>query len=356
MRPTSRTLPAFPFLQPRIGRNVYVPHAFCPQGRTVCVSPDHRFFFQTGQHREALATLYYAVRQRRGFALLVGRPGLGKTTVLVQLLEMLREEAETAYLPHPYFDRNTVLESILLSLGLETTNSLAQNHRLFYQYLVEGVRDKAFRSKLNSFNLVCPDGQPVRWCLNYFYGAGLKDRVCGTTAMLRICEAAAAEGLGIYLYGSTPKTLAALETELTTRFPRLRIAGSESPPFRPLKGEELDEAVERINKSGAAFLFVGLGSPKQENFVWEQRSRIMAVQLCVGAAFDFIAGTKERAPLWMQRIGLEWLYRMCSEPGRLGKRYLLGNMHFLALLMAGVLCIWRPASKDATGASGCDPV
>jgi type II secretory pathway predicted ATPase ExeA len=100
------------------------------------VSPDRRFFYQTEQHREALATLYYAVRQRRGFALIVGRPGLGKTSVLVQLLEMLRGEAETAYLPHPYFDRNTVLESILVSLGLEPTNSPAQNHRLFYQYLL----------------------------------------------------------------------------------------------------------------------------------------------------------------------------------------------------------------------------
>ena len=100
------------------------------------VSPDQRFFFQTEQHREAVATLYYAVKQRRGFALLVGRPGLGKTSVLVQLIDMLRDEAETAYLPHPYFDRNTVLESILVSLGLETTGSPAQNHRLFYQYLL----------------------------------------------------------------------------------------------------------------------------------------------------------------------------------------------------------------------------
>jgi general secretion pathway protein A len=109
---------------------------FALQQEPFGVSPDRRFFFQTEQHREALATLYYAVRQRRGFALLLGRPGLGKTCLLVQLLEMLQGEAETAYLPHPYFDRNTVLESILVSLGLETTNSLPQNHRLFYQYLL----------------------------------------------------------------------------------------------------------------------------------------------------------------------------------------------------------------------------
>jgi len=100
------------------------------------VSPDHRFYMQTEQHREALATLYYCIRQHRGFALLVGRAGLGKTSVLVQLLRMLEGRAETAYLPHPYFDRSNVLESILLSLGLEPVGSLARDHRLFYNYLM----------------------------------------------------------------------------------------------------------------------------------------------------------------------------------------------------------------------------
>jgi type II secretory pathway predicted ATPase ExeA len=101
------------------------------------VSPDRRFFMQTEQHREALATLYYALRQRRGFALLVGRAGLGKTSVLVQLVQMMEGHAEIAYLPHPFFDRSTVLETILLSLGLNATGSLAEDHRLFYKYLLK---------------------------------------------------------------------------------------------------------------------------------------------------------------------------------------------------------------------------
>jgi general secretion pathway protein A len=104
------------------------------------VSPDRRFFFQTEQHREAVATLYYAIQQRRGFALLVGQPGLGKTSVLVQLLQFLEGKAETAYLPHPYFDRTTVLESILESVGIQSTASPARNHRLFYDYLMEARR------------------------------------------------------------------------------------------------------------------------------------------------------------------------------------------------------------------------
>jgi type II secretory pathway predicted ATPase ExeA len=101
------------------------------------VSPDCRFFYQSEQHREALATLYYAIEQRRGFALLVGRAGLGKTSILVQLMQAIKSKAEVAYLPHPYFDRSTVLDSILLSLGLSAGPSLAQNCRLFYEYLVK---------------------------------------------------------------------------------------------------------------------------------------------------------------------------------------------------------------------------
>jgi type II secretory pathway predicted ATPase ExeA len=104
------------------------------------VSPDGRYFLETEQHREALATLYYGIRQRRGFALLVGGAGLGKTSVLVQLIKRLEHEAETAYLPHPYFDSSTVLESILTSLGLDASPSLARNHRLFYEYLIKTQR------------------------------------------------------------------------------------------------------------------------------------------------------------------------------------------------------------------------
>jgi len=209
--------------------------------------------------------------------------------------------------------------------------------------LVEGARNLAFRAKLNSFDLICPDGQPVRWCLNHFYKAGLKEQVCGTTTMLRLCEAAAAQDLSIYLYGSTPHTLRQLETQLLAKFPRLRIAGSCAPPFRRLDDEEVRTAIRRINDSGAAFVFVGIGSPKQENFVWEHRSGINAVQLCVGAAFDFIAGTRKRAPVWMQRSGLEWLHRMMSEPARLGKRYVVGNARFLWLVLQEMLGLRRAA-------------
>ena len=210
--------------------------------------------------------------------------------------------------------------------------------------LVEAAHNPTFRSRLNSFDLVCPDGQPVRWCLNHFHKVGLPDTVCGTTATLRICEGAAQNKIGIYLYGSKPETLRKLQASLLSRFPLLRIVGVESPPFSTLTAEEHSAVAARINDSGAGFLFVGIGSPKQENFAWEQRSRINAVQLCVGAAFDFIAGTKRRAPRWMQKIGLEWMHRVGSEPIRLGKRYALGNSRFVALLLPELL---RPNSSPA---------
>ena len=199
--------------------------------------------------------------------------------------------------------------------------------------LVEAVDDATFRSRLNAFDMACPDGQPVRWCLNRFYQTGLEDRVCGTTTMLKLCAAAAREGVSIYLYGSTPATIRLLESRLLNRFPGLQIAGSESPPFRPLRSDEQRQVIDRINHSGAGLVFLGIGSPKQENFAWEHKGEIAAVQLCVGAAYDFIAGTKKRAPQWIQDAGLEWLHRLCTEPVRLGRRYVRGNMRFLSLLV-----------------------
>jgi exopolysaccharide biosynthesis WecB/TagA/CpsF family protein len=183
---------------------------------------------------------------------------------------------------------------------------------------------------MNSFQMVCPDGQPVRWFLNYFHGAALADRVCGTNAMLELCRSAAGHGLSIYLYGSTMETLARLRSELLFRYPELRIAGAESPPFRPLTPAEDEAVVRRINESGAGLVFIGIGSPRQEDFAWEHRLAVKPVLLCVGAAFDFIAGTKKRAPEWMQRSGLEWLFRLCQEPRRLWNRYLGTNSRFLA--------------------------
>lgn len=200
-----------------------------------------------------------------------------------------------------------------------------------------GVQDNEHRKRLNEFDVFATDGQPVRWAMNTLHGAGLKDRVYGPELTRRVCQAAADNGVSIYLYGATDEVLAKLQENLLTMFPALKIAGVESPPFRPLTAEEDAAAIKRINDSGAGILLIGLGAPKQEKFAYEHRESINAVQLCVGAAFDFHAGVKKTAPAWMQKRGLEWVFRLYQEPGRLWKRYLTTNSHFVFLFARELL-------------------
>ena len=198
--------------------------------------------------------------------------------------------------------------------------------------VVSAAEDANLREQVNTFDLVAPDGQPVRWALRWLYKIRLHDRCYGPEMMARVCQRAAAEGISIYLYGSTNEVLAKLGENLTARDPELQIAGSESPPFRALTPAEEDAMVCRINDSGAGIVFIGLGCPKQDRFAARFRNRLHAVQICVGAAFDFHAGTKKSAPPWMQRRGLEWLFRLWQEPGRLWRRYLTTNSVFVAKL------------------------
>jgi exopolysaccharide biosynthesis WecB/TagA/CpsF family protein len=187
--------------------------------------------------------------------------------------------------------------------------------------LTLGAHDPEFGRILNQCELVTPDGMPVRWALNLLHDAGLPDRVYGPTLMLRICEAAARQGVGIYLYGSKPEVLDQLVRRLEEKVAGLRIAGHRSPPFRPITPEEDADDVRDIRGSGAGILFVGLGCPRQERWAAAHRDRLEMPIVCVGAAFDFHAGTLKQAPAWMQRRGLEWLFRLSKEPRRLWRRY-----------------------------------
>jgi exopolysaccharide biosynthesis WecB/TagA/CpsF family protein len=197
--------------------------------------------------------------------------------------------------------------------------------------LICGVQDKEHLKRLNAFDVIAPDGQPVRWALNMLHGAGLTDRVYGPELTRRVCKAAAEQGVSIFLYGATDEVLDKLKQNLLSMFPALKIADSYAPPFRPLTPEEDAAVIKRANESGAGIFLIGLGAPKQEKFAYDHRDSIKAVQLCVGAAFDFHAGVKKTAPAWMQKRGLEWLYRFVQEPGRLWKRYLTTNTHFVML-------------------------
>jgi N-acetylglucosaminyldiphosphoundecaprenol N-acetyl-beta-D-mannosaminyltransferase len=195
--------------------------------------------------------------------------------------------------------------------------------------VVTAMRNGEYQRVLNEADMATPDGMPVAWMLRRL-GFACQERINGPDLMWKYCERAAHGGEEIYLYGSTDATLTPLSERLRVVFPGLRIAGTYSPPFRALSKAEDQEMVDAINGSGAGVVFVGLGCPKQEKWMAAHRGRIRAVMIGVGAAFDYHAGTVKRAPLWMQRLGLEWLHRLCSEPTRLWKRYLFTNTLFVA--------------------------
>jgi exopolysaccharide biosynthesis WecB/TagA/CpsF family protein len=197
--------------------------------------------------------------------------------------------------------------------------------------------DRDLKKQVNHFDMITPDGQPVRWGLNLLYGASLEDRVYGPELMLRLCRQAAVAGISVYLYGGSETVSRKLASNLAEQFPDLKIVGYESPPYRALTAEEDREVIMRMNESGAGIVFIGLGCPKQDQFAFDHRESIHAVQVCVGAAFDFHAGEKSIAPEWMQRHGLEWLFRLVQEPGRLWRRYLVTNSVFLMKLAFALL-------------------
>lgn len=198
--------------------------------------------------------------------------------------------------------------------------------------VMTGATDAEHRYRLNKLDLIVPDGQPVRWALNWLHGAKLTDRVYGPNLTLKVCERAARENLAIYIYGSKPEVLAKLQENLTRKFPDLKIAGSEPSRFRQVSAHEQIEIAQTIKDSGASIVLAGLGCPRQETWVFENRDLISMPLMAVGAAFDFHAGTLPQAPSWMQKRGLEWLFRLAQEPRRLWKRYLYFNPYYLLLI------------------------
>lgn len=210
--------------------------------------------------------------------------------------------------------------------------------------LMTGVFDREQRYRLNKFDLAVPDGQPVRWALNLLYGVGLKNRVYGPDLTLAVLARAETEKLSVYLYGSTPEILSRMQENLARQFPDLVIAGSECSRFRHLSTSERIEIAARIRQSGASIAFVGLGCPRQEVWAYEFRSYVSVPILAVGAAFPFIGGVLPQAPKSMQERGLEWLFRLWTEPRRLWKRYLLLNPTYAFLLFLQTLKILHVSS------------
>jgi N-acetylglucosaminyldiphosphoundecaprenol N-acetyl-beta-D-mannosaminyltransferase len=197
--------------------------------------------------------------------------------------------------------------------------------------LVSARHDPALAAALALSDLNSPDGAPLAWLMRR-RGWPEQQRLSGPDLMWRLLGEAARLQQPVFLLGGTAPTLERLQTVLGSAFPALQIAGSLSPPFRPLDDADNEQIIAAIHASGARIVLIGLGCPKQEKWMAAQRGRLSAVMLGVGAAFDYHAGVLPRAPLAWQRLGLEWLYRLAQEPLRLASRYLLTNTLFLLSL------------------------
>ena len=199
--------------------------------------------------------------------------------------------------------------------------------------VMEAFDDPEFQAIVNGADLVTSDGMPLVWGLRML-GVKQATRVYGPDLTPYLCARAEREGVAVAFVGGSESTLAELQRVLHERHPRLQIAYAWSPPFRALTAAEEQAAVDAINASGARIVFVGLGCPKQERWMRRHVGRIRAPMLGVGAAFDFVAGNKLMAPDWIQRLGLEWLFRLVTEPKRLWRRYLYHNPRFVRHFVA----------------------
>ena len=211
--------------------------------------------------------------------------------------------------------------------------------------VMESQRDEALRRIHNGAGLVTPDGMPLVW-LSKWRGWHRTTRVYGPDLMLALCERSLATGYRHFFYGGKEGVPERLARRLQKRYPGLTVAGTYSPPFKAVTEQEGEAVIDRINAAKPDIVWVGLGTPKQEHWMAQHVDRLTAsVLLGVGAAFDFHAGLKRQAPRWMQRSGLEWLFRLATEPRRLWRRYLVNNPLFVWLTL---LQMWRPTSLAVT--------
>ena len=236
---------------------------------------------------------------------------------------------------------NTFIDAINCSDAVNTITSWATNNCSKTVCLcnvhscVTAYDNNHLSNALASSDLVLPDGSPIAWVMRRKTHTNQR-RVAGPDLMLKICEKAQKTTIRVCLFGSSKKTLQKLKESLLVKYPTLNIVGTISPKFGKWGKEEEEQYIRAINNSGANIIFVGLGCPKQEIWMIDNKDRIQGVLLGVGAAFDFHAFNIKRAPLFLQNLGLEWLHRLASEPKRLWKRYLITNSRFIWLIVKGI--------------------
>ena len=214
--------------------------------------------------------------------------------------------------------------------------------------IMQAWQHDSFRRILNAADLTVPDGMPIVW-LGRLNGHEMKRRVYGPDLLLDFCQATQTKGYGHFFYGGAAGVPEGLADTLLQRCPHLKVVGTYSPPFRPLTPEEDREAVEMINQAAPDVVWVGLGCPKQERWIFEHRDRLHAsVTVGVGAAFDFYSGRAAQAPRWMREHGLEWFFRLTQEPRRLWRRYLIHNPQFVIQVCLELTRL-RRSDRTATG-------
>lgn len=232
--------------------------------------------------------------------------------------------------------------SLKISLGpyrafIDRITELAHNRQSSYvcvanvHMLIEAKKDRSFRRAIIGADVVTPDGMPLARALKLLYGI-TQDRVAGMDLLPDLLAQAEKDDLSVFFYGGSSTMLEHTTAYTALNYPHLKLAGSYSPPFRPLSNKEMEEVAQLITVSAANIVFVVLGCPKQEKWMYQMKGRIPAVMVGIGGALPVLIGEQKRAPKWMQKYSLEWSYRLVQEPRRLFKRYLITNSSYLILL------------------------
>ena len=242
-------------------------------------------------------------------------------------------------MPVDELDYDAVLKQVRRWATLEASRYMCISN---VHMVMESYDDEGLRAIIDGADLVAADGVPVIWTSRWL-GLRNQSRVFGPELTIRLCEMAAREGIPVGFYGSTPEVACELRRRVMERFPGLQIPYCYSPPFRALTHDEDSSICDAINRSGVRLLFVGLGCPKQERWMSEHRGRITAAMIGVGWAFAVLAGRSKPAPPWIQKIGMEWFYRLANNPGKLWRRHLKHNPRFVVLILGRLLTGKRSA-------------
>ena len=261
-------------------------------------------------------------------------------SVATGIIEPRRQRVELGGTLIDRVDRAAAVDRIRHLLSSGTSHQIVTVNLDFLSIAARNVR---FQQTINAADLAVPDGMPLVW-LSRLKGQPMTERVTGVDLVDDCCQIAAEAGVGVFLLGAAPGVADAAAIELQRRHPGLRVVGTYSPPIGELDARESAEMVQRVRDAAPGFLFVALGAPRQDLWIRDHLAQLeVPVSMGIGCVLDLLAGSVTRAPVWMQRAGLEWAYRLANEPGRLWRRYLLKDLPTLARL---VLDTTRDAEGD----------